>query len=409
MNNEYYQTIFKRKSFHLFRNVGDEKITAEELSGIEKAFASFERLYPDIRTAIRIVPSAQVSVKRDSEYCILIYSEKKPNYLMNAGYIGEQLDLYLVKNNIGSLWYGIGRPDEAVYDGLSYVIMFAVHKVSDESLYRKDMFKAKRKALSDIWSGDTLGIADIVRFTPSACNSQPWTVKNDGGSLTVTRYRKQSRIGLMSPRMAFYFNRIDIGIFLCILEICMAEKNTTAERELYTDETDREYSPVAKYVLNGTVPVKENNPEKWYYEAVFLNNDEIRDIFRQMRETPPFGRETKKYHVTTKFMPEKTHEEWYGESVTVHITSYKVQEISADDGKMTANEGLKAEMTSGNVKLQEYIDSLNKNFHINGSYRDSAKYTEKVDFSDGRQLDITVTGTFGCGHSDGTVNLGQQE
>jgi hypothetical protein len=77
MNSGYYQTIFKRKSFHLFANVGSDKISGEELKGIEDAFNSFERLYPDIRMAIRIVPSAEVGVKRDSEYCILIYSEKK--------------------------------------------------------------------------------------------------------------------------------------------------------------------------------------------------------------------------------------------------------------------------------------------------------------------------------------------
>lgn len=247
MNNEYYQTIFKRKSFHLFRNVGDEKITEEELSGIEKAFASFERLYPDIRTAIRIVPSAQVSVKRDSEYCILIYSEKKPNYLMNAGYLGEQLDLYLVKNHIGSLWFGLGKADEKSFDGLEYVIMFAIRKVSDESLFRRDMFKAKRKPLEDIWSGDTLGVAEIARFAPSACNSQPWRVKNEDGVLSVFRYTKETKAGIMSPKTAKYFNRIDIGIFMCILEICMAEKGVAAERELFADETDFGGSLAARY------------------------------------------------------------------------------------------------------------------------------------------------------------------
>ena len=249
MNNNYYQTIFKRKSFHLFRGVGDEKLTLEELNGIKEAFASFERLYPDIRMAVRILSAAEVSIKRDSEYCILIYSEKKPNYLMNAGYVGEQLDLYLVQHNIGSLWYGIGKPDEPVYDGMDYVIMINIHKVSDQSLYRRDMFKAKRKDLADIWQGNTLGVGEIARFSPSACNSQPWIVKNEDGILAVTRYKKQSRIGLMSPNTAFYFNRIDIGIFLCILEICMAEKDIIAERTLFPDETDQEYSKIAEYRL----------------------------------------------------------------------------------------------------------------------------------------------------------------
>lgn len=249
MDSGFYQTIFKRKSFHLFRNVGDEKLSEAELKGIETAWAGFEALYPDIRTAIRIVPSAQVSVKRDSEYSILIYSENKPNYLMNAGYLGEQLDLYLVRNNIGTLWFGLGKADEKSYDGLDYVIMLAVRKVSDESLYRKDMFKSKRKPLESVWAGDTLGIAETVRFAPSACNSQPWKARNENGVLTVFRSTGEKRIGIMPPKMAKYFNRIDIGIFLCILEICMAEKGVSAERTLLPDETDFGDSPVAEYRL----------------------------------------------------------------------------------------------------------------------------------------------------------------
>ena len=132
--------IFKRRSFHLFRSVGSEKIENSELELLKSAYASFDTLYPDIRTAIRIVPAAKVNFKRDAEYCILICSEKKDNYLMNAGYIGEQMDLYLVSRDIGTLWFGIGKPDEKIYDGLDYVIMLAVHKIGDPTLFRKDMF-----------------------------------------------------------------------------------------------------------------------------------------------------------------------------------------------------------------------------------------------------------------------------
>ena len=250
MTNEFYQTIFKRKSFHLFRNVGNERLSEAELQGIEKAWAGFEPLYQDIKTAIRIVPSAQVSIKRDSEYSILIYSEKKPNYLMNAGYLGEQLDLYLVKNNIGSLWFGIGKADEPVFEGLDYVIMITIHKVSDESLYRKDMFKAKRKPLEEIWTGDTLELGEIVRFSPSACNSQPWKVKNKDGVLSVFRSTKEAKVGIMPARIAKYMNRIDIGIFLCILEICMAEKGLAVTRKLFPDDTDFGESLVAEYRIS---------------------------------------------------------------------------------------------------------------------------------------------------------------
>ena len=242
--------IFKRKSFHLFRNVGTEQIENGELEALKEAYNLFDRLYPNIKTAIRIVPASKVSFKRDAEYCILIYSEKKENYLMNVGYIGEQMDLYLVSRNIGTLWFGIGKPDEQNYDGLDYVIMIAIHKISDESLYRKDMFKAKRKPLEDIWEGETLSVAEIARFAPSACNTQPWFVKNDGKALKV--YRKTGKRGIMPVNAVAYYNRIDIGIYLCILEICMAEQNISAKRELFVDADDNEYSQVAQYSFKKT-------------------------------------------------------------------------------------------------------------------------------------------------------------
>ena len=251
MTNKYYPMIFKRKSFHLFRNVGNESIEAAELSEAETAWKSFEALYPDIKTAIRIVPAGKVNFRRDAEYCIMLYSEKKENYLMNMGYLGEQLDLYLVSRNIGTLWFGIGKPDEKSYLGLDFVIMIAIRKIPDESLFRKDMFKSKRKPLEEEWEGETLGIAEIARFAPSACNTQPWFVRNENNVLTVSRYKKPGKRGIMPAAAVAYFNRIDIGIYLCFLEICMAEKGIAFSRELFPDTGDdhTEYSKVAVYRL----------------------------------------------------------------------------------------------------------------------------------------------------------------
>lgn len=249
MDASFYPAIFKRKSFHLFRNAGSETIAPAELEEIAAAVGGFERLYPEIRTAIRIVPASHIGFRHDAEYCILLYSEKKENWLMNAGYLGEQLDLWLVSRSIGTLWFGIGKPDEPRYDGLDYVIMIAVRRIGDESQFRQDLSRAKRKPLDEIWSGDTLGLAEIARYAPSAVNSQPWFVENDGRTLTVSR--KTGRHGIMPEATANYFNRIDIGIFLCTLEICMAEKNIAFTRALFPDleGTKAGLSKVAVYTL----------------------------------------------------------------------------------------------------------------------------------------------------------------
>lgn len=240
MNNELYDMIFKRKSFHLFRNIGKEHITNDELKNIEEYFTNLKPLVDDIKVKIKIVKEG-ATCRRGQEYCILFYSEKKENYLQNIGYLGEQLDLYLVSKNIGTLWFGIGKVDEKQYDGLDYVIMIAIAKVDSAEKFRKDMYKSKRKELQEIWNGDNyLNIANIVRFAPSACNTQPWIVESSEKELKVYRYRKQGKRGIMPKDKVIHYNQIDIGIFLCFLELCLEQNNIKYNRNLFIEENHEE-------------------------------------------------------------------------------------------------------------------------------------------------------------------------
>jgi len=249
MNKELYEMIFKRKSFHLFRNIGNEHLKEEELQDIEKAFLGFKPLVEDIKVKIKIVKKE--SILRGQEYCILFYSEKKENYLQNIGYLGEQLDLYLVSKNIGTLWFGIGKPEEQKLDGLDYVIMIAIAKVDSPDKFRKVMYKSKRKELSEIWSGDKyLDIADIVRFAPSACNTQPWKVESTDKEIKVYRYRKEGKRGIMPKDKVIYYNQIDIGIFLCFIELCLEHNNINYTKEIFVEENhENEYNLTAKYLI----------------------------------------------------------------------------------------------------------------------------------------------------------------
>ena len=236
MEDNMYDMIFKRKSFHLFRNIGNEHITDEELKEIEEEFNKLKPLVEDIKVKIKIVKDG-VTCKRGQEYCILFYSEKKENYLQNIGYLGEQLDLYLASKNIGTLWFGIGKVEEKNLDGLDFVIMIAISKVDYPEKFRKDMFKSKRKELEEIWNGDEFKeIGNIARFAPSACNTQPWKVEVSKNELKVYRYRKEGKRGIMPKTMVIYYNQIDIGIFLCFLELILNRNNINYVREVYIEK-----------------------------------------------------------------------------------------------------------------------------------------------------------------------------
>lgn len=250
MDELLYQMIYKRKSFHVFKDI--QKITTEELQKIETFTETLIPLVPDIKTAIRIVPAKETSCKRGQEYCILLYSEKKGNYLQNIGYLGEQIDLYLASINIGALWFGIGKVEEEQYNGLDFVIMIAIAKVTEDK-FRKDMFKSKRKKTDEIWQGMySENIGNIVRFAPSACNTQPWQVDVKDNQLTVYRYKKPGKRGIMPAVKVAYYNRIDIGIFLYFLELCLKHEKIEFERTLYEDMSgdDVEKTLTAVYTIN---------------------------------------------------------------------------------------------------------------------------------------------------------------
>ena len=234
INKELYEMIFKRKSFHLFRNTGNVLLTEDEINGIYDCFLTLTPLNNDIKVKIKI--TNDTTCNRGQEYSICFYSEKKDNYLQNIGYLGEQLDLYLVKQNIATLWFGIGKVKEKVLDGLSFVIMIAIKKTSSPDMFRRDMFKSKRKSVSDIWSGPVMDIANIIRFAPSACNSQPWKVIASSKKLEVYRYKKLGLRGIMPIPLVSFYNQIDIGIFLCFIELCLEHENISFNRSIFIED-----------------------------------------------------------------------------------------------------------------------------------------------------------------------------
>ena len=129
--------------------------------------------------------------------------------------------------------------------------MIAIRKISEDGKFRKDMFKSKRKPLEQIWRGDEIiGISSIIRFAPSACNSQPWFVERDASKLTVFRYKMPGKRGIMPAKMVSFYNAIDIGIFLCFLNLCLENAGISYEVKIHTDPCeDVERTLLADYDL----------------------------------------------------------------------------------------------------------------------------------------------------------------
>lgn len=149
----------------------------------------------------------------------------------------------------------------------------------------------------------------------------------------------------------------------------------------------------------------------YYYEGIFLSTEEVTAAFQRVSdEFPRYPVIPVLFHITTEYMPEMTHDNLYGAEVTVHITGYKYGTSRDEtDGSTSENEGFKVEVTSENPQMQQLLDSIDKNWHITGSYTNAARYTAYMDFSDADPTDFVLTGRFGWCDSDDNLVLESRE
>ena len=236
--------IFKRKSFIRFNDTLN--LSENELQDINREIKNLKPLVDNIEVKYKIVTREETTSKR-GEYCLLIYSEEKEHYLLNIGYIFEQLDLYLALKNIGVCWYGMGKVKEPQYENLKYVIMLALGKAEDRE-FRKDYKKSKRKKTSDIWKGNlSLEIADFVKYAPSACNTQPWRVVCENKTLRI--YRTTDIKSIMPKEKIPFYNSIDMGIFLYFIELTLSHNEYSFQKTLSPENNSSNLISIATYIL----------------------------------------------------------------------------------------------------------------------------------------------------------------
>lgn len=248
---ELLNAVYKRKSMRKYSG----KLTSDELAQVKDYLSQLKPLCPNIKVEYEIVPIKETNCNFNGEYCLIVYSEEANLWLANIGYMLEQWDLYLASLNIGVCWYGMGKVDEKQKNGLSYGIMLCFGKCGDDD-FRKNVTEFKRKDTDDFWAiGDNDSdelvfgkVGQIVRLAPSAVNSQPWQVEQEGNILKV--YRVKGNIPLLSDRLFKHWNKVDIGIFLTFLDVALESDGYTFTRELHPDTDSKKRVLTATYTIS---------------------------------------------------------------------------------------------------------------------------------------------------------------
>ncbi|MBQ8815632.1 MAG: nitroreductase family protein [Lachnospiraceae bacterium] len=177
-----YEAVFNRCSVRKYKM---ELIPADFFKKLNKFLEGLSPLYPDIDwkfvlfNAMDDEGSTKGLFRVKAPYYLVCFTENDKNAWKQAGYLTEQVVLYLTAHGIGTCYQGGARAvlDEAP-EGMGQRIVVAFG-YPEGDLYRESG-NAKRHNITDICifkeepTAEMSRLLAAARLAPSSVNSQPW-------------------------------------------------------------------------------------------------------------------------------------------------------------------------------------------------------------------------------------------
>lgn len=240
-----YEAIFRRKSV---RKYAPGKLDPAMMEKVVSQMANLKPLFPEIRVEMKIMTNPEVKgmFKVDALHFLAFFSEVKEGSPANAGFMMQQMDLFLSANGVGSCWQGGPKPikESIGASELEYVTLLAFGPPA-EDIYRKSVAEFKREPLAKV--SEVKGYDDLLepaRLAPSGTNNQPWFFTEGNGAIHVSYARS-----MIVDRM----NQISCGIALYHMWLAAIHSGKTVE--LRNDRSGdanppKKYSYVASTIIS---------------------------------------------------------------------------------------------------------------------------------------------------------------
>lgn len=221
-----YEAIFNRKSIRHFKM---ELLPQEFFKNLRKFEHGLQSLEKSLRYSVEIYSiieneeKVKGAFKIKAPYYLVLFSEPGDSAMANAGYLMEQIVLYMTSKGIGTCYQGSVRVRSLDAPEGMKAMMVLAFGAADEKLYREP-FKAKRLPLKELCvfkedsTEETRMMMQAARMAPSAMNGQPWRF-----------LIYQNRIHVFSKRELFHFasklnlNEFDMGIMLYHISLAAEE------------------------------------------------------------------------------------------------------------------------------------------------------------------------------------------
>ena len=179
-----YESMVMRRSVRKFRK---EKVSEQILEGLVSFYNEMEPLFPGIRTSIEVIEEGDKKakgkirgvMKLPAPCYLAIYTEDKEKADMNAGYIMQQLSLYLFGKGVGSCYQGTVRcKGEMPEEGMRFAMLLAFGYPKGELCAKEG--KTKRLPMEELCAYKeqpmtcVQELLEAARIAPSSMNGQPW-------------------------------------------------------------------------------------------------------------------------------------------------------------------------------------------------------------------------------------------
>lgn len=200
---DLFDSINRRKSC---RSYAGQPFEAERLEEIREAINGFQPLYPDVPLDYRFITKAKGIFKVQAPHYLIISGQGREKEAENAGFLFEQLVLWLDAHNIGSVWLGKTKDIEDSNDKDIITIAFGQ---ANESVHRREN-EFKRKPIHEITNAPEDTCIQAVRLAPSGINLQPWYFEKSDDKISVYKQTLKPPVSLVYKK-----TEVDMGIALC--------------------------------------------------------------------------------------------------------------------------------------------------------------------------------------------------
>jgi nitroreductase len=225
-----YDAIFVRKSIRRYKM---EPIDNKIIENLKKFVNHIEMLSEKQKVNLNIIDNlnGKRSIKGSflvkAPYYLVLSAAKNGDYFLNAGYVLEQIALYLTTKGLSTCFLELhNKSNFETENGYEPILMLAFGK-GEKLLPRESINRLKMEELCTFKTavGDNIRVMlQAARYAPSILNNQPWR---------FVVY--ENRIHIFCKKEIFLFNhykklkQMDVGMMMANMLVAAEELWSTVE------------------------------------------------------------------------------------------------------------------------------------------------------------------------------------